>query len=259
VVDADLKSYFDTIPHDRLMARVGDSISDGRVLALIERFLGQEIMKDMACWRPETGTPQGAVISPLLANLYLHPLDVLMEDSGYAMVRYADDFVILCRTESQARAALDQVSAWTAANGLTLHPEKTRLGDSRQPDQGFDFLGYRFEAGCRLVRRKSLKTLKDKVRSKTKRTRGDSLRRIIDDLNPMLRGWFAYFKHARPLIFGILDGFVRRRLRAILRKQEKRPGTGRCKADHQRWPNAFFAELGLFTLKTAWLQARQSR
>jgi RNA-directed DNA polymerase len=259
VVDADLKSYFDTIPHDRLMARVGDSISDGRVLALIERFLGQGIMTDMACWRPETGTPQGAVISPLLANLYLHPLDVLMEDSGYAMVRYADDFVILCRTESQARAALDQVSAWTAANGLTLHPEKTRLGDSRQPDQGFDFLGYRFEAGRRLVRRKSLKTLKDKVRSKTKRTRGDSLRRIIDDLNPMLRGWFAYFKHARRLIFGILDGFVRRRLRAILRKQEKRPGQGRCKTDHQRWTNAFFAELELFTLKTAWLQARQSR
>src|SRR5438309_5722677 len=259
VVDADLKSYFDTIPHDKLMARVGETISDGRVLTLIEGFLRQEIMSDMACWQPTTGTPQGAVLSPLLANIYLHPLDLLMEENGWRMVRYAADFVILCATEDEALAALRQVAAWVAANGLTLHPDKTRVGDSQQPGQGFEFLGYRFEAGRRLVRKKSLTALKDKVRTRTIRSRGDSLDRIVQDLNPMLQGWFGYFKHATPALFGVLDGFVRRRLRAILRKQEKRPGIGRCHADHHRWPNAFFAAHGLFTLRTAYEQARHSR
>jgi RNA-directed DNA polymerase len=259
VVDADLKGYFDSIPHDRLMNLVKGSISDGRVLALIEGFLRQEIMKDMECWRPTAGTPQGGVISPLLANLYLHPLDLLMEQSGRRMVRYADDFVILCRTEAAAQAALHDVAAWVAENGLTLHPDKTRVGDCRQVGQGFDFLGYRFEAGRRLVRKKSLMALKDKVRSRTGRSRGVSLARIIDDLNPVLRGWFGYFQHAAPQVFRVIDGLVRRRLRAILRKQEKRPGFGRCKADHARWPNAFFADRGLFTLQAAHAQARHSR
>jgi RNA-directed DNA polymerase len=259
VVDADLRSYFDTIPHDRLMALVGGSISDGRVLALIEGFLRQDIMTDMGSWQPTTGTPQGAVLSPLLANLYLHPLDLLMERSGYRMVRYADDLVVLCRTEAEALAALRRLQAWVADNGLTLHPHKTRVGDCRQPGQGFEFLGYRFEAGRRLVRKKSLKALKDKVRNKTSRSRGDSLERIIEDLNPMLQGWFGYFKHTTPALFARLDGFVRRRLRAILRKQMKRPGFGRCQSDHQRWPNAFFASHELFTLHAAYEQARHSR
>lgn len=259
VVDADLASYFDTIPHDRLMTLVAGSISDGRVLALIESFLRQDIMKGMERWRPSSGTPQGAVISPLLANLYLHPLDLLMEQSGRRAVRYADDFVILCRTEAEAHAALREVQAWVASNGLVLHPDKTRIGDCRQPGQGFDFLGYRFEAGRRLVRKKSLKALRDKVRSRTLRSRGDSLERIIGDINPTLRGWYGYFQHATPGAFRAIDGFVRRRLRAILRKQEKRPGFGRCKADHLRWPNAFFAAHGLFTLQTAHALARHPR
>jgi RNA-directed DNA polymerase len=259
VVDADLASYFDTIPHDRLMTLVEGSISDGRVLALIEAFLRQDIMKGMERWQPTSGTPQGAVISPLLANLYLHPLDLLMERSGRRMVRYADDFVILCRTQAEAEAALREVQAWVAENGLTLHPDKTRIGDCQQSGEGFDFLGYRFEAGRRLVRTKSLKALRDKVRSRTIRSRGDSLGRVIGDINPTLRGWYGYFQHATPGVFRAIDGFVRRRLRAILRKQEKRPGFGRCKADHQRWPNAFFAAHGLFTLQTAHASARHSR
>jgi RNA-directed DNA polymerase len=259
VVDADLRSYFDEIPQDRLMARVLEKISDGRVLSLLEGFLGQEIVKGMASWQPTTGTPQGAVLSPLLANIYLHPLDLLMEQSGCRMVRYADDFVILCRTAAEAEAALSQVSAWVTANGLTLHPDKTRVGDCRLPGQGFEFLGYRFEQGRRLVRKKSLTAFRDKVRSKTSRSRGDSLERIITDLNPTLRGWFAYFQHATRFLFPVLDGFIRRRLRAILRKQEKRPGIGRCQADHQRWTNAFFAAHGLFTLAAAHAQARHSR
>jgi RNA-directed DNA polymerase len=120
------------------------------------------------------------VLSPLLANLYLHPLDVLVEQSGYRMVRYADDFVILCASEAEAAAALRQITAWTATNGLTLHPDKTRIGDSAQPGQGFDFLGYRFEAGCRFVRDKSLRAFKDKVKARTIRSRGDSLERIME-------------------------------------------------------------------------------
>ena len=259
VVDADLRSYFDSIPRDGLLARVAEKISDGRVLELIEGYLHQAVMKGMERWTPTTGTPQGAVISPLLANIYLHPLDLLMEQSGYRMVRYADDFVILCRTAEEAEAALRQVSAWTTANGLTLHPDKTRIGDCRQPGQGFDFLGYRFESGHRFVRKKSLKAFKDRVRAKTGRSRGASMEQIVADLNPMLRGWFNYFKHVVPSDLRLLDGFIRRRLRSILRKQDKRPGFGRCPDDHQRWPNAFFAALGLFTLSTARYAARHSR
>jgi RNA-directed DNA polymerase len=167
--------------------------------------------------------------------------------------------VILCVSEAEAVAALRQVTAWVAANGLTLHPDKTRIGDSRRQGRGFDFLGYRFEAGCRFVRSKSLKAFKDKVRHRTIRSRGDSLGRIIADLNPLLRGWFGYFKHARPRLYRRLDGFIRRRLRAVLRKQERRPSMGRSEADHRRWTNAFFADQGLFTLQAAFEVARHSR
>jgi RNA-directed DNA polymerase len=167
--------------------------------------------------------------------------------------------VILCTTEVEARTALDQVRAWVAKNGLILHPDKTRIGDCRRPGQGFDFLGYRFEAGCRFVRDKSLRAFKDEIRAKTGRSRGDSLRRIIDDLNPLLRGWFGYFMHARPRLFRRLDQIIRRRLRAILRKQDRRPSMGRSEADHRRWPNAFFATQGLFTLYTDYANARHSR
>jgi len=259
VVDADLQGYFDSIPHDRLLARVQEHISDGRVLSLIESWLKQDIVKGLARWTPSGGTPQGAIISPLLANLYLHPLDRRMTENGYRLVRYADDFVILCQSEAAARQALAEVREWTRANGLTLHPEKTHIGDCRQPGQGFEFLGYRFEAGRRWVRKKSLKALKDKVRAKTRRTCGQSLGRLIAELNPMLRGWFAYFQHAHPWTFEPLDRFIRRRLRAVLRKQEKRPGMGWQRSDHRRWPNRFFAEAGLFTLTAAWHHARQPR
>lgn len=259
VVDADLRSYFDTIPHARLMERVKEHVSDGRVIELIEAFLQQDIIKDLERWTPVGGTPQGAVVSPLLANIYLHALDCQMKQKGYRMVRYADDFVVLCRSAEQAQAALAEVKAWVEANGLSLNDEKTHVGDCRQEGQGFEFLGYRFEAGRRWVRRKSLRAIRDRIRMRSKRTRGDSLARIIADLNPTLRGWFNYFKHAHPMTFSGMDGFVRRRLRAILRKQEKRPGMGRCREDHQRWPNKFFAAQGLFTMHTAWKLASQSR
>ena len=259
VVDADLQSYFDTIPHERLMQRVEERISDGRVLALLRGWLKQDILRDLQRWTPNEGTPQGAVISPLLANIYLHPLDELMAARGYRMVRYADDFVVLCKSREEAAAALADIRAWVTENGLRLHPDKTHVGDCRQAGEGFEFLGYRFEAGRRWVRKKSLTRLKDRIRERTRRTQGESLERIVASLNPMLRGWFAYFKYAHPYTFDEIDKLIRRRLRAILRKQEKRPGFGRCRVDHQRWTNAFFAQAGLLALHTAWLEARHSR
>lgn len=259
VVDADLKGYFDSIPHDKLMERVESRISDGRVLELIESWLKQDILNELERWTPTSGSPQGAVISPLLANLYLHPLDERLMARGYRMVRYADDFVVLCADRKEAEAALMLIREWVEANGLTLHPDKTHIGDCRQAGHGFEFLGYRFEAGERWVRRKSLNRFKDRIREKTRRTRGDSLARIVADLNPMLRGWYGYFKHAHSGIFRSLDGFIRRRLRALLRKQDKRPGFGRCHADHRRWPNAYFAAAGLFSLYPAWQAERHPR
>lgn len=259
VVDADLESYFDTIAHAPLMRQIRERISDGRVLDLIGLFLSQDIIHGMKRWTPTGGTPQGAVVSPLLANIYLHPLDRQMKQQGYRMVRYADDFVVLCRTAEQAQAALGEVKSWVEQNGLRLNPDKTHVGDCRQAGQGFEFLGYRFEAGQRWVRPKSFKALRERIRQKTQRTRGDSLAKIIGDLNPMLRGWFNYFKQAHPMVHELMDGFTRRRLRALLRKQEKRPGRGRCLDDHLRWPNAFFATQGLFTMVTARVVASQSR
>lgn len=259
VVDADLASYFDSIPKQRLLERVAEHISDGRILTLLEAWLQQDIVKGMERWTPTGGTPQGAVISPLLANIYLHPLDEHLHNQGYRMVRYADDFVILCQTNEQAHQALEDVRQWVAANELQLHPEKTHIGDCREAGQGFEFLGYRFERGRRWVRKKSLLSLRDKVREKTRRSRGVSLKRIIIELNPILRGWFGYFKQASRSTFRPIDGFVRRRLRAVLRKQKKRPGFGRCLADHEQWPNAYFAATGLFTMTEAWHRASQSR
>ena len=259
VVDADLESFFDTIPHAALMRQIEERISDGRVLELIGLFLSQDIIHGMKRWTPTGGTPQGAVVSPLLANIYLHPLDRQMKQQGYRMVRYADDFVVLCRTAQQAQAVLEEVKSWVEQNGLRLNADKTHVGDCRQAGQGFEFLGYRFEAGQRWVRPKSFKALRERIRVKTQRTRGDSLAKIIEDLNPMLRGWFNYFKQAHPLVHEMMDGFIRRRLRALLRKQEKRPGRGRCLDDQRRWPNAFFATQGLFTMITARELASQSR
>jgi RNA-directed DNA polymerase len=269
VVDADLASYFDTIPHDRLVARLEERVIDGQVLDLIRGWLQADILKGLERWTPTGGTPQGCVLSPLLANIYLDRLDKLMAARGLRMVRYADDFVVLCKSREDADAALDAVRAWVTANGLTLHATKTHVGGrvedarfqhDRVPGQGFEFLGYRFEAGRRLVRKKSLDKLKDTIREKTRRNRGDSLERIIADLNRSLRGWFGYFKHAHPHVFQSIDGSVRRRLRSLLLKQRmKRSHIGQGLGLSRLWPNAYFAEHGLFALHEAWAAARQSR
>ncbi len=199
-------------------------------------------------WTPETGTPQGAVLSPLLANVYLNPLDHALTDAGYAMVRYADDFVILCKTREDADAALALVQGWVNENDLTLHPTKTKIVDARS--ESFDFLGYHFRGDLRVPRQKSLKKLKDAVREKTKRTNGHDLLFTCSRLSRQLRGWFTYFRHCRGSVFRQLDGWIRGRLRSILRRRRKRRGRARG-TDQQRWPNRFFDEHGLWSLQTA--------
>ena len=256
VVDADLKSYFDTIPHTALLEAVERKITDGRVIELIEMYMKSSVMDGLERWTPEGGTPQGAVLSPLLSNIYLDPLDHLMREHDYEMVRYADDFIILCRSEAEAQRALEKVQQWTAQAGLRLHPEKTRVVDTRQPG-GFDFLGYHFEGGQRWPRKKSLVKFKETIRVKTPRTSGQSLEVIIVNVNRTLRGWFNYFQHSHPRIFGSLDGWVRMRLRSILRRRHGRKGRGRGE-DHHRWPNAYFVERGLFSLAAAHVAIRRS-
>jgi len=260
VLDADLQSYFDTIPHNNLMRLLEEKISDQSLLNLVQKYLKQNIIDGVKNWIPIAGTPQGAVLSPLLANIYLHPMDVMLTNLGLKVVRYADDFVILSKTEQEAKMALEKVKEWVNKFGLTLHPDKTHIGNALIKGQGFEFLGYRFEAGKRFVRKKSLKSFRDKVRAKTKRSRSGSINEIIADLNPMLRGWFEYFKHAYKTTFNSNDGFVRRRLRAILLIRNKKKNCfGRNINAHKQYPNTYFAKLGLFTSHEAWVVACQSR
>ena len=250
IVDADLKGYFDSIPQDKLMIAVAEHVADGAVLEQIQRSLKQGVMESGKGWSPtEKGTPQGAVLSPLLANIYLNPLDHLMAGKGREMVRYADDFIILCESQEQAQQALQEVRQWVEQAGLTLHPVKTRIVDTRQAG-GFDFLGCHFERGMRWPRQKSLEKFKEAIRQKTQRTRSGSMPQIIEETNRTLRGWFNYFQHSIANIFGGLDKWTRGRLRSILRKRHKGKGRARGR-DHQRWPNAYFVELGLISLALA--------
>lgn len=257
VVDADIKSYFDSIPHELLMEEIKEQVADGRVLELLRGYLKQGVMDGLHLWAPEKGTPQGAVVSPLLANIYLNKIDHAMSEMGYEMVRYCDDFVILCSTEEEAKRALTEVKARIEGKGLELHPEKTRVVDAAIKG-GFDFLGYHFERNTRWPRNKSMKKLKDSIRQKTKRTSGESLKCVIVNINRSLKGWFEYFRHSNRKTFKEVDGWIRMRLRSILKKRQGRHGRGQG-TDHWRWPNAYFGCLGLFTLTAAYESARQSR
>lgn len=256
VVDADIKSYFDTIPKDKLMKKVEEKIADGRVLELLRRYLEQGVMEGLKHWTPARGTPQGAVISPLLANIYLDELDHEMAARGYQMIRYADDIVIVCKTQAEAEAALAFVKEWMEREDLTLHPEKTRIVDAMQRG-GFDFLGYHFERGMRWPRQKSINKFREKIRQKTKRANGNSLNRIVAEINPIIRGWCEYFKHSIANVLEQMDSWIRMRLRSILRKRHGGRGRGRG-WDHQKWPNAYFEKLGLFSMAAARAQYAQS-
>jgi RNA-directed DNA polymerase len=259
VVDVDLKSYFDSIPHERLMNRLREKIADGRVLGLVESYLKAGILEGLEEREPEAGVPQGAVLSPLLSNVYLNPLDHLAVIQKWEMVRYADDFVVLCRSQAQAEAALSEIRRWCGVEGLNVHPDKTRIVDVRR--EGFDFLGYHFKTTegkklIRIPRQKSLQKLKDSVRAKTKRGNGESLFCIIAGVNRTLLGWFGYFKHSCSTVFEPIDEWVRMRLRSILRKRAGQRGRGRGR-DHNHWPNAFFDGRGLCSLEAAHAYACQ--
>lgn len=247
VVDADLKSYFDTIPKDRLLDMVASKISDRRILKLIEMYLAQEIMDDLKSWTPEAGVPQGAVLSPVLSNVYLNPLDHHIDESGFEMVRYADDFVILCRTQEEAEQALDVVRRWVSSAGLTLHPEKTHIVDSRE--KSFEFLGYSFRKNLRFPRGKSNAKERNTIRSLTPRKSGQSLETTIQQLNQNLRGWHAYFRHCHWSVFREYDQLVRRRLRRLLLKRHRR--NRKRIPPNQRWPNEYFHKRGLYSLSQA--------
>lgn len=262
VVDADIKRYFDTIPHEPLLARVGEKIADGRVMEILRQMLQRGVLENREWVESEMGTPQGGVISPLLANVYLNPLDHLMQRAGHQLVRYADDLVILCATEAEAQTAYGLLKAWVETQGISLHPEKTRIVNMNETGAGFDFLGYHFEHTRRgqldrWPRAKSLAKLKDRIRDLTHRNNGRGLNEIITRINQVLRGWFGYFQHSNRWTFIELDGWIRGRLRAILRKRSHRKGRARGR-DHQRWTNAFFAEHGYFSLYEARVQACQS-
>jgi RNA-directed DNA polymerase len=257
VVDADIKGYFDNIPHEALMQRVEEHVADGRVLDVLRKYLKADILDAMNTWTPQQGTPQGAVISPLLANIYLNPLDHLMAEHGYEMTRYADDFIIQCKTRQQAEEALVIVKRWMENNGLTLHPEKTRIADAAKKGEGFDFLGYHFECGKQWPRKKSEKRFREAIKAKTRRNNGNNMLAIIGEINPMLRGWFGYYKHSLANTMTSMDGYVRGRLRSIMRKRQKKKGRARGD-DHHRWPNAYFHALGLLSLAAARDQTLQS-
>ena len=183
-------------------------------------------------------------------------LHVRFCEGGGVQFPSATRLVVLCRGESDAQRALTLLQRWTTAAGLRLHPQKTRLVEATQPG-GFDFLGYHFEHGYRWPRTKSVTKLKDTLRAKTRRTQGTSLAVIIDDVNRTVYGWFGYFKHSHATTFEPLDAWLRMRLRSILRKRRGQRGRG-LGADHQRWPNAFFAAQGLYSMVMAHALARQS-
>jgi RNA-directed DNA polymerase len=259
VIDADLKGYFDSIPHERLLAQVERKVADGQVLNLIRLFLEAGIMEGLELSEPESGTPQGGVMSPLLANIYLDELDHLMAQRGLVMERYADDFVVFCLTEGEARDALKELQNWTATANLTLHPIKTRIVDLNEEGASIDFLGYRLKRYIgkdgktrilRLVRPKSEQKIKDKIRQLTPRKAGHSLEETVRKLNQTLRGWHAYFRTAHHNIKTMLDKFIRRRLRSRLCKSNHIHCWGKGKA-HFKWTNNFFHQHGLFSLETA--------
>jgi RNA-directed DNA polymerase len=254
VVDADLKGYFDTIPKDRLLEIVQQKISDRRVVGLVKQFLDQGILEELRTWTPEAGVPQGAVLSPVLANAYLNPLDHHMAERGFQMVRYADDFVILCRTPEEAEAALTEVRQWVAGHGLTLHPEKTHIVDARE--KSFSFLGYAFRGKFRFPRAKSHRKFVDRIRELTPRKSGESLEVILQRINRCTQGWFNYFRHCHWNIFKDYDGMIRRRLRRLLLKRHRR--NRKRQTRNQRWPNAYFTERGFMSLNAAHIRFVQS-
>lgn len=267
VLDADIRDYFGSIDHDKLMKLVAKRISDRRMLKLLRKWLAAGVMEDGTIRRTMAGTPQGGVISPLLSNIYLHVLDVLwMRHSAPlgTLVRYADDFVVMCKTKAACEQAEVRIKEILGRLGLELHPEKTRRVELYDGKEGFDFLGCHLrkrlsgrlweEEGKRLYflqrcpSQRSMKRIRARVRELTPRGRcHEDLRKVIADLNPIIRGWGQYFQTGNAAKrFNQVDSYVYQRLRSL---RVKRKGRALKAGEASRWTRDYFHNLGLHRLR----------
>jgi len=263
-LDADIRDFFGSIDHELLMEKVAERVADRRVAKLIRKWLRAGVMEAGAYRQTVAGTPQGGVISPLLANVYLHALDLAFKgDSHGLLVRYADDFVVLCRSESEARAAEAKAREILASLGLELHPDKTKVVDLREGREGFDFLGchFRARASGRLLERgirryylhrwpsaRAMKSIRAKVKAKTGASRvgASDIREVIADLNPLLRGWGNYFRYGNAAEkFTEIDRYVAWR---VVRLLVKRHGGSPRAGQIERWNRQWLGEMGLYRL-----------
>jgi len=243
VAEFDIVGFFDHLHHARLLREVAKRVDDPEVIGLIRRWLSAGVLTDEGFVPSTSGTPQGGVISPLLANIYLHRLDTEVRAAGFRLIRYADDFVILADRRWKVEAADRLVRAILADIGLEVSETKSKIG---RVNDGFEFLGFSVLGRFLRPRPRSLSSFKDRVRSRTRRQAPVSMATMIDELNPLLRGWGTYFAMGDVVsLFADLDKWIRMRLRSKARKRFKSKGG----IDNLRWPNRAFDGLGLVRLE----------
>jgi group II intron reverse transcriptase/maturase len=246
VLDADIKAFYDTIPHKLIMDQLRIKISDGWVLNSIEKMLKAGVMENGILTETTQGTPQGGVISPLLANLVGNIIDKELEAKGFKAVRYADDFIVMTKTREELHSAYEFVKEIVEQKcGLKLSEDKTKLTSFKE---GFRFLGFQFKGKSKGISKKSLDKLKDNIKKLTKRSQGINLKAIIDKLNPVIRGHVNYFRIGNvKTLYAKLDGWVRMRLRSFKYKRKWR-------TDNKRFPIRRFKRMGLLSFEEVFLK-----